>query len=58
MATYTSDGRLGKLLQRGRELLALAFAGDPCRPAILNFLSGVRCSSHTSSTFPATSSTM
>jgi signal transduction histidine kinase len=38
MATYTSDGRLGKLLQRGRELLALAFAGDPYRPAILNFL--------------------
>ena len=38
MATYTTDGRLGKLLQRGRELLALAFAGDPYRPAILNFL--------------------
>jgi hypothetical protein len=38
MATYTTDGRSGKLLRRGRELLALAFAGDPYRPAILNFL--------------------
>src|ERR687897_2501687 len=38
MATYTTDGRLGKLLQRGRAFLALTFTGDPYRPAILNFL--------------------
>jgi hypothetical protein len=38
MATYTTDGRLGKLLQRGWAFLTLAFAGDPYRPAILNFL--------------------
>jgi signal transduction histidine kinase len=38
MVSYTPDGRLGKLLQRGRAFLALAFAGDPYRPAILNFL--------------------
>ena len=38
MASYTSGGGLGKLLGRGRTLLAFAFAGDPYRPAILNFL--------------------
>ena len=38
MAAYTTDGRLGKLLQRGWAFLTLAFAGDPYRPAILNFL--------------------
>lgn len=38
MASYTSAGRLGKLLRRGRAFLAVAFAGDPYRPAILNFL--------------------
>jgi signal transduction histidine kinase len=38
MAAYTSEGRLGKLLRRGREFLAIAFAGDPYRPAILNVL--------------------
>jgi signal transduction histidine kinase len=38
MATYTTDGRLGRLLQRGWAFLTLAFARDPYRPAILNFL--------------------
>lgn len=38
MATYTTDGSLGKLLQRGWAFLTLAFAEDPYRPAILNFL--------------------
>jgi signal transduction histidine kinase len=38
MASYISDGRLGKLLRRGRMFLAFAFAGDPYRPAILDFL--------------------
>ncbi len=38
MASYTSEGRLEKLLRQGRALLAFAFAGDPYRPAILNFL--------------------
>jgi len=38
VASYTTDGRLGKLLQRGRAFLALTFAGDPYRPAILNVL--------------------
>jgi hypothetical protein len=31
MATYITDGRLGKLLQRGRAFLALTFTGDPYR---------------------------
>src|ERR671912_75654 len=38
MASYTPDGRLGKLLRRGRAFLASAFAGDHYRPAILNLL--------------------
>jgi signal transduction histidine kinase len=38
MAAYTSDGRLGKLLQQGRAFLAFAFAGDRYRPATLNVL--------------------
>jgi signal transduction histidine kinase len=38
MASYTPDGRLGKPPRRGRAFLTLAFAGDPYRPAILNFL--------------------
>jgi len=38
MVSYTSEGRLGKLLRQGRAFLAFAFAGDPYRPAILNVL--------------------
>ena len=38
MASYISDGRLGKLLRRGRAFLAFAFAEDRYRPAILNVL--------------------
>jgi hypothetical protein len=38
MASYTSEGTLGKLLRRGRTILAFAFAGDPYRPEILNIL--------------------
>lgn len=38
MASYAPDGRLGKLLRRGRTFLASAFAADPYRPAILNLL--------------------
>lgn len=38
MAFYVWDGKLGKLLRRGRASLAFAFARDAHRPAILNFL--------------------
>jgi signal transduction histidine kinase len=38
MDSYTSGGRLGKLLRRVWTSLAFALAGDPYRPAILNFL--------------------
>jgi signal transduction histidine kinase len=38
MASYISDGRLGKLLRRVCTSLVLVFSGDPYRPAILNFL--------------------
>jgi signal transduction histidine kinase len=38
MASYTSDGRLGKLLRRVWTSLAFALAENPYRPAILNVL--------------------
>jgi signal transduction histidine kinase len=38
MASYTSEGTLGKLLRQGRAFLTFAFAGDPYRPKILNVL--------------------
>src|SRR5918999_1291813 len=38
MDLYALDGTLGKLLRRVWRSLAVAFAGDPYRPAILNFL--------------------
>jgi signal transduction histidine kinase len=38
MVSYTPDGKLGKLLRRGRAFLAFAFARDPNRPAVLNLL--------------------
>jgi hypothetical protein len=38
MAAYTSEGRLGKLLGRGRAIVDSVFARDPYRPVILNVL--------------------